>query len=59
MSNRSFGDEEASGKVLNTIPAGRWGNPSDFKGVTVFLASAASDYVTGARIHVTGGIHGM
>ncbi|KAJ4211270.1 hypothetical protein NW759_012748 [Fusarium solani] len=59
MSDRSFGDEEASTRILKTIPAGRWGKPSDFKGVTVFLASAASDYVTGARIHVSGGTHGM
>ncbi|KAH7254953.1 hypothetical protein B0J15DRAFT_396811 [Fusarium solani] len=59
MSDRSFGDEEASNRILKTIPAGRWGKPSDFKGVTVFLASAASDYVTGARIHVSGGTHGM
>ncbi len=37
------------------IPAGRWGVPGDMKGVTVFLASAASDYVHGAIIPVDGG----
>lgn len=59
MSARSFGDNEASARVLQTIPAGRWGKPSDFKGIAVFLASSASDYVTGARIHIDGGTHSM
>jgi 2-deoxy-D-gluconate 3-dehydrogenase len=36
-------------------PAGRWGVPDDFAGVAVFLASAASDFVTGAAIPVDGG----
>ena len=33
--------------ILSRIPAGRWGEPEDFKGAVVFLASAASDYVSG------------
>ncbi len=37
------------------IPAGRWGNPEDLQGTVVFLASRASDYVTGACIPVDGG----
>lgn len=41
--------------ILSRIPAGRWGSPDDFKGATVFLASAASDYVTGSIIVVDGG----
>jgi 2-dehydro-3-deoxy-D-gluconate 5-dehydrogenase len=36
-------------------PAGRWGTPEDQSGVTVFLASAASNFVTGAVIAVDGG----
>ncbi len=40
------------------IPAGRWGKPEDLRGVTVFLASAASDYVSGAIIPVDGGYLG-
>ncbi|MGI6669404.1 MAG: SDR family oxidoreductase [Acetivibrionales bacterium] len=40
------------------IPAGRWGKPEDLGGVTVFLASAASDYVSGAVIPVDGGYLG-
>ena len=41
--------------ISRRIPMGRWGNPEDLKGATVFLASRASDYVTGAVITVDGG----
>ncbi|MCF8532755.1 MAG: glucose 1-dehydrogenase [Reyranella sp.] len=41
--------------VLKRTPAGRWGTPDDFAGIAVFLAAAASDYVTGAAITVDGG----
>lgn len=46
--------ERAPG-ILERIPAGRWGTPDDLKGVVVFLASAASDYMNGAIIPVDGG----
>ena len=42
-------------RVLARTPAGRWGVPSDLTGIAVFLASAASDFVTGAAIPVDGG----
>jgi 2-dehydro-3-deoxy-D-gluconate 5-dehydrogenase len=42
-------------RVLARTPAGRWGNPGDFAGIAVFLASAASDFVTGTAIPVDGG----
>jgi len=42
-------------RVLARTPAARWGEPADFAGVAVFLASAASDFVTGAAIPVDGG----
>ncbi|PWB63162.1 MAG: 2-deoxy-D-gluconate 3-dehydrogenase [Bradyrhizobiaceae bacterium] len=42
-------------RVLARTPAGRWGLPDDFAGTAVFLASAASDFVTGATIAVDGG----
>ncbi len=42
-------------RVLDRTPAGRWGEPSDFAGIAVFLASAASDFVTGTAIPVDGG----
>ncbi len=44
--------------ITNRIPAHRWGRPDDLKGVTLFLASAASDYVSGAVIPVDGGFLG-
>ncbi len=48
-------DEERSKAILSRIPAGRWGTPEDFAGVTVFLASKAADYVHGTIITVDGG----
>ena len=42
-------------RVLGRTPAGRWGDIADFEGIAVFLASAASDYVTGTVIPVDGG----
>jgi 2-deoxy-D-gluconate 3-dehydrogenase len=48
-------NEERSTSILGRIPAGRWGEPEDFKGPTVFLASAAANYVSGAVLLVDGG----
>ncbi|MBQ7206215.1 MAG: SDR family NAD(P)-dependent oxidoreductase [Lentisphaeria bacterium] len=48
-------DPVRSQAILERIPAGRWGTPEDFKGVAVFLASAASDYVDGSIYLVDGG----
>jgi 2-deoxy-D-gluconate 3-dehydrogenase len=48
-------DPERDRAILARIPAGRWGRADDLAGVTVFLASAASDYVNGAVIPVDGG----
>ena len=42
-------------RVLARTPAGRWGTPADFAGIAVFLASGASDFITGAAITVDGG----
>ena len=42
-------------RVLQRTPARRWGEPDDLRGVAVFLASAASDFVTGTAIPVDGG----
>jgi 2-deoxy-D-gluconate 3-dehydrogenase len=41
--------------VLQRTPAGRWGTMDDMEGIAVFLASAASDFVTGTAIPVDGG----
>ena len=48
-------NNERSDAILGRIPAGRWGEPADFKGPTVFLASAASNYVNGTVLTVDGG----
>ena len=42
-------------RVLARTPAGRWGAIGDFAGIAVFLASSASDWVTGTAIPVDGG----
>ena len=41
--------------VLRRTPAGRWGAIDDMAGIAVFLASPASDFITGAAIPVDGG----
>ena len=48
-------NEERSEAILARIPAGRWGQPEDFKGPIVFLASKASDYMNGSILTVDGG----
>ncbi len=48
-------DPVRSESILGRIPAGRWGNPADFKGPVVFLASEASAYVHGSVMLVDGG----
>lgn len=48
-------DPERSASILSRIPAARWGQPEDFKGPTVFLASEASAYVNGTILVVDGG----
>jgi 2-deoxy-D-gluconate 3-dehydrogenase len=46
-------------RVLARTPAARWGVPEDLAGIAVFLASAASDFITGAAIPVDGGFSAM
>ena len=48
-------DPDRSEAILARIPAGRWGKPEDFKGPIIFLASKASDYMSGAILTVDGG----
>ena len=48
-------DETRNRQILERIPAGRWGQPHDLAGAALFLASAASNYVTGTVLTVDGG----
>jgi 2-deoxy-D-gluconate 3-dehydrogenase len=55
LNSALIADPVRSKEIAGRIPAGRWGQPEDLKGIVVFLASAASDYVHGAVIPVDGG----
>lgn len=48
-------DETRNRQILERIPAGRWGEPTDLVGAAVFLCSAASDYINGHVLLVDGG----
>jgi 2-dehydro-3-deoxy-D-gluconate 5-dehydrogenase len=48
-------DPLRSGQILERIPAGRWGDPSDIAGAAIFLCSSASDYIHGHVLAVDGG----
>jgi 2-dehydro-3-deoxy-D-gluconate 5-dehydrogenase len=48
-------NQKENERIVNRIPAGRWGQPSDLKGLAVFLASDASEYINGAMIPIDGG----
>ena len=48
-------DAERNKAILDRIPAARWGEPEDLKGIAVFLSSAASEYISGYTIAVDGG----
>ncbi|KAK9472027.1 2-deoxy-d-gluconate 3-dehydrogenase [Dipodascopsis tothii] len=55
MNEALIANPTRSRQIMERIPMGRWGSPDDFKGVVVFLASDASNYVTGDCITVDGG----
>lgn len=46
---------ERNAAIVSRIPMGRWGKPDDLKGIVVFLASSASDYMHGSLVPVDGG----
>lgn len=58
MNTALIHDSDRNEKILGRIPAGRWGTPEDVKGVIVFLASDASNYLNGTVIPVDGGYLG-
>lgn len=47
MNEALIANETRARQILERIPAQRWGKPDDFIGATIFLASSASDYVSG------------
>lgn len=55
MTASTFNDEAASKWILQRTPMGRWGQTTDFVGAGVFLASRASDFMTGQTLVVDGG----
>lgn len=48
-------DKKRYAEISGRIPLGRWATPEDFRGPTLFLASSASDYITGETLAVDGG----
>ena len=56
MTEPLVNDPKFDAWVRGRTPSGRWGRPDDLIGVTVFLASQASDYVNGQIIYVDGGL---
>ncbi|OGE55185.1 hypothetical protein PENARI_c005G00495 [Penicillium arizonense] len=55
MNTALINDANRNAGIMARIPAGRWGNPEDFKGAVVYLASRASSYVSGEILTVDGG----
>ncbi|MFL2804258.1 MAG: SDR family NAD(P)-dependent oxidoreductase [Dehalococcoidia bacterium] len=55
MTERRVGDERFEDRVMKRVPARRWGQPEDFAGLAVYLASDASSYQTGEEFIVDGG----
>lgn len=58
MNTALVNDPGRSAEILARIPQHRWGTGEDMKGITVFLASSASNYMNGANIPVDGGYLG-
>ena len=59
MNEKLLADAKRNESITSRIPARRWGTPDDLKGVIIFLASHASDYLSGAVIPVDGGYLGF
>lgn len=55
MTEGSQGNEKFNNAVIPRVPARRWGNPEDFGGIAVYLASDASVYQTGTQTVIDGG----
>ena len=55
MTQKSWQDASLNERRKERTALGRWGQPSDLAGVTIFLSSDASSYITGQDIYVDGG----
>lgn len=55
IDTRSNADTTYYDSITTRIPMGKWGDPLDFKGPAIFLASKASSYVSGEILLVDGG----
>ncbi len=55
MTSRRVGDEKFEDRVMKRVPLRRWGQPEDFAGLAIYLASDASSYQTGEEFVVDGG----
>jgi NAD(P)-dependent dehydrogenase (short-subunit alcohol dehydrogenase family) len=55
MTIHAVSDEASSKWITSRTPMGRWGQPSDYVGAAVFLASRASDFMTGQTLYIDGG----
>jgi 3-oxoacyl-[acyl-carrier protein] reductase len=49
-------NEDQSARLISTIPLGRLGNPDEIAASVIYLASDEASYVTGATLHVNGGM---
>ena len=56
LTRPALADPEYAKRMKSRIPLGRWAIPEDIVGPTVFLASKASDFVTGQIIYIDGGV---
>jgi len=59
MNERAFADEKIRERLLRNVPARRTGRPEELGPLAVYLASAASDYMTGEVIVIDGGAHAI
>lgn len=58
MTASLWGDPKFAKYVVDRTSSQRWGEPEDLRGVVIFLASHASDFVTGENIVIDGGVIG-
>ena len=57
MTAPRVGDDTFEDRVIKRVPVRRWGQPDDFAGIAVYLASDASSYQTGEDFVIDGGYY--